>query len=117
VAPLAASRVALTPVTVTLAVAYVVYVCTFLPRYALRLLAGAAGSALVLALGPSPSRVADAALQWSQWSIDAIGRFFSWVVPRTSTGWGLTALGAAFAFLGLGAAISLKKAPEPTDEA
>jgi len=111
------SRVALTPVTATLAVAYVVYVCTFLPRYALRLLAGAAASAVAFALAPSPARVAVSAQQWSQWSIDAVGRFVSWVVPKTSTGWGLTAVGAAFAFLGLGAAVSLRKAPEPKDQA
>jgi len=38
------------------------------------------------------------------------------VVPKTTTGWGLTAVGAAFAFLGLGAAISLKKTPEQRTE-
>jgi hypothetical protein len=110
------SRVALTPVTATLAVAYVVYVCTFLPRYALRLLAGAA-AAVAFALAPSPAKVAASAQQWSQWSVDAARRFVSWVMPRTSTGWGLTAVGAAFAFLGLGAAVSLKKAPEAKDQA
>jgi hypothetical protein len=112
-----ASRVALTPFTVTLAVAYVVYACTLLPRYALRLLAGAGVAALAFAFAPSPARVAAAAQQWTQWSIDAVGRFVTWVVPKTSTGWGVTAVGAAFAFLGLGAAVSLKKGPEPKDEA
>jgi hypothetical protein len=111
------SRVALTPVTATLAVAYVVYVCTFLPRYALRLLAGAAAAVVAFALAPSPARVAVSAQQWAQWSIEAIGRFVAWVVPKTSTGWGLTAVGAAFAFLGLGAAVSLRKAPEAKDQA
>jgi hypothetical protein len=111
-----ASRVALTPFAVTAAVAYVVYVCTFLPRYAPRLLAGAAVATLAFAFGPTPARMAAAAQQWTQWAVDAVGTFVSWVVPRTSTGWGLTAVGAAFGFLGLGAAVSLKKAPEPKDQ-
>jgi hypothetical protein len=112
-----ASRVALTPFAVTLAVAYVVYVCTFLPRYALRLIAGAVVAALAFAFGPTPARMAAAAQQWTQWAADAVAAFVSWVVPRTSTGWGLTAVGAAFGFLGLGAAVSLRKAPEPKDGA
>jgi hypothetical protein len=33
------------------------------------------------------------------------------VVPRTTVGWGVTAVGAAFAFLGIGAYISLRQPP------
>jgi hypothetical protein len=38
------------------------------------------------------------------------------ILPKTTTGWGVTAVGAAFAFLGVGAAISLRKPPEFKDE-
>ena len=111
-----ASRVVLTPVVAAFAVAYVVYVCAYFPRYALRLLGGAAATALAFAVGPTPGQVAAAGQQWSQWAVAAVGDLIARIVPKTTTGWGLTAVGAAFGFLAMGAAISLKKTPEPKDE-
>ncbi len=34
-----------------------------------------------------------------------------WLLPRTATQWGMLAIGSAFAFLGLGATVSLRKPP------
>jgi hypothetical protein len=111
-----ASRLVLTPLIAALVVAYVVYVCLFLPRYALRMLAAAAATVAAFAVAPTPGQVAAAGQQWSEWAVGAIGSLLSKIIPKTTTGWGLTAVGAAFAFLGLGAAISLKKTPESKEE-
>jgi hypothetical protein len=60
--------------------------------------------------------VAAAGQQWTAWVAEAVGGAVYRALPKTSTGWGITAVGAAFAFLGLGAAISLRKTPELKDE-
>jgi hypothetical protein len=113
-APLGAgSRLVLTPVLVSLSLAYVVYISLYLGKYALRLIAGALAAVLVFAFGPTPSQVAAAGQQWAEWTFSLVVNAVVRVVPRTMTGWGLTAVGAAFAFLGLGAYVSLKKTPEP----
>ena len=106
-----ASRLVLTPFVATLAVAYVVYVCMYFARHALRMIGGAAAATVALAIGPSPSQVAAAGQQWSSWAAEWIVSLVARVIPKTSTGWGVAAVGAAFAFLGVGAAISLKKPP------
>ena len=108
----AAARVQLTPVLAMLGLAYVVYVCLYLRRYALRLVGAAVAVVMAVAYGPSPGQVAAATQQWVHWAAGVVAR----VVPRTTTGWGVTAVGAAFAFLGVGAAISLRKPPELKDE-
>jgi hypothetical protein len=110
------SRLALTPLLAAAGAAYVIYVCTLLPSYALRLIAGAAATAVALAVGPTPGQVAAAGQQWSQWVVSTVAGAVVRILPKTTTGWGVTAVGAAFAFLGVGAAISLRKPPEFKDE-
>jgi hypothetical protein len=106
------SRVIVTPVVVALGAAYVVYVCIYLSRYAFRMIAAAVAVVLALAFGPSPAQVGAAGRQWTEWAAGVVAR----TVPRTTTGWGVIAVGAAFAFLGIGAAVSLRKPPELKDE-
>ena len=106
------ARVVVTPLFVSLSLAYVVYVSLYLARYALRLVAVAAAAGLAYALGPTPAQVAAAGQQWAAWVIEAVAAVVVRLVPKTSTGWGVLGVGAAFAFLGLGAAVSLRKTPE-----
>ena len=110
------ARLVLTPLIVSIGLAAVVYISLFLARYALQLLAVGVAAVLAYALGPTPGQVAAAGQQWSAWVIEAVAGAVLRVLPKTTTGWGITAVGAAFAFLGLGAAISLRKTPEPRDE-
>jgi hypothetical protein len=112
-APLGAgSRVVVTPAVVALGAAYVVYVCIYLSRYAFRMIAAAVAVVLAFAFGPSPAQVGASGRQWTEWAVGVGARIF----PRTTTGWGVIAVGAAFAFLGIGAAVSLRKPPELKDE-
>ena len=111
------ARVALTPLFVSLGLAFVVYVSLYLARYAVRLVVLGVAAVLAYALGPTPAQVAAAGQQWAAVVIEAVAAAVYRVVPKTSTGWGVTAVGAAFAFLGLGAAVSLRKTPELRDEA
>lgn len=110
------ARVVLTPLLVSLGLAYVVYISLYLARYALRMIVLAVAAVLAYAFGPTPAQVAAAGQQWSAWVLEAVVGAVYRVIPKTTTGWGLTAVAAAFAFLGLGAAISLKKTPELKDE-
>ena len=109
-------RVLVTPLFVSLSLAYVVYVSLYFARHAVRLILVALAAGLVYAFGPTPAQVAGAARQWAVWVVEQVGGAVWRIVPKTTTGWGLTAVGAAFAFLGLGAAISLKKTPEHRTE-
>jgi hypothetical protein len=108
-----ASRFVLTPLLLSLAGAYVTYVSLYLFRHAGYFLAGGALAMLTYAFGPSPAQVASGAGSASDWVMGLVRR----VVPRTTAGWGVTAVGAAFAFLGIGAYISLKKPPTTDDGA
>ena len=111
------SRVVIGPLVASAAIAYLVYVYLFFSRHAWRMIGGAAAAAGLYAFGPTPGQVATAGQQFSTWLFDAVASLVSKLIPRTTTGWGLTAVGAAFAFLGLGAAISLRKTPEERAEA
>ena len=110
------SRLVIGPPVASAAVAYLVYVYLFFPHRAWRMIGGAAAAAGLYAFGPTPGQVASAGQQFSTWLLEATVSLVSKLVPKTTTGWGLTAVGAAFAFLGLGAAISLKKTPEEKAE-
>jgi hypothetical protein len=106
-APFGAWGPDVTPLLLAVATAYLVYVHLFLVRYALLFLAGGFLAGLAYLFGPSSSQVAGGAKQGVDWVSDLIGR----LVPKTTAGWGVTAVVAAFAFLGIGAAISLRKPP------
>ena len=110
------ARLDVSPASATLAAAYVICVCLYAPRYALRLVGGAALAAVAVAFGPTPAQVAAAGRQFSAWLLDALVSLVGRIIPKTTTGWGLTAVADAFAFLALGAAISLRKTPELKDQ-
>lgn len=110
------ARVVVTPLVVSLCLAYVVYVSLYLDRYALRLTGVAVAAGLAYAFGPTPAQVATAGQQWAAYIIEAVAAVVRRLVPKTTTGWGVLAVAAAFGFLGLGAAISLRKTPELRDE-
>ena len=101
------SRLVVTPVLLALAGAYLVYVYLYFFRYAAYFIAGGALAMVTYAFGPTASQVATGTQNTAQWVIDLVRR----VIPKTTAGWGVTAVGAAFAFLGIGAYISLKKPP------
>lgn len=90
------------PWLLTLAAAYVTWIYCFFRARALRMLAGGAMAAVIAAYAPqlyalgtwSAQRTTDAALR---------------LIPRTAMEWGLLSIGGAFAFLTLGAAVSLRK--------
>lgn len=100
-----AGRVQLTPIIVSLAGAYGVYVYTFFLSRAAYLIGGALMASAVMAFGPTWSQIAteiEAAWDWASELVKSL-------MPRTAIQWGMTAMGASFAFLGLGAAVSLRK--------
>jgi multidrug transporter EmrE-like cation transporter len=87
--------------------AYGVYVYLYLARFAPLLLpAGAAVAALYL-FGPAPAQVAAGTKKGANWGYGRILR----LVPSTTAGWGVVGVCAAFAFLAIGAMISLRKPP------
>ena len=107
-APLGGSSdMVVSPLMLSFATAYLVYIYLYFSRYAVPFLAGSALAFMAYAFGPSPSQVAAGTKQGAGWGLSLIGR----LVPSTTAGWGVTAVFAAFAFLGIGAAISLRKPP------
>ena len=108
-------RISLTAVTLTCAAAYICYVYSFFFKFATRMLVGAAGVIFVAAFGPSMDQISYSV----DWACQRIGDVVDWLGRRTSIEWGLAAMAGAFAFLGLGAGISLRKSPaiEPVIEA
>jgi hypothetical protein len=102
-----AGRVQLTPALVAGASAYLVYVYSFFLSRAAYLIGGAMAAAVTFAVGPTVEQMREG-LQFAwQWISELIEDH----MPRTALGWGLAALAGAFGFLGLGAAVSLRKPP------
>lgn len=101
-------EMAITPVRLTLAAVYATVVYLFLVRYAFRLLvAGAIAGGLVVAaptLGSIAGKIGVA--------LKASASFAGGLLPSSRTGWGIIGIIASFLLLGLGAMISLRKAPE-----
>ncbi|HEY2589081.1 MAG TPA: hypothetical protein VGI81_25280 [Tepidisphaeraceae bacterium] len=104
--PLAA-RFDLTPTLLVMGMAYVTIVYCFFFARALRLLVGAVAVALLVLFGPTLDQIV-AGVVWT-WERGMVA--FRWLADRSAIEWGLTAMGAAFAFLALGAGISLRKEP------
>jgi hypothetical protein len=101
------SSLVVSPLMLAGAAAYLVYVYLYLVRYAQYFVAGGVLAMLTYYFGPSPSSVAAGTKQGADWGFSLLRR----LVPSTTAGWGVTAVAAAFAFLGIGAAISLRKPP------
>ncbi len=101
------SRFGLTPIALTTAAAYLVFIyCYLRPYTAFFVFVGALSAGLYL-FGPTVQAIVD--------FISAIRTrlvlFVERMMPRTAAQWGILAMGSAFAFLGLGAAVSLRKPP------
>lgn len=105
-------RLHITAPILTGAGAYLAYVYLYFLPWAAYFIAAAVAAGLLVLLGPTLGQTqATAATGW-RWSLDMGYR----LVPKTALQWGLTAIGAAFAFLGLGAAVSLSQGRPTGDE-
>ncbi len=100
----------LAPWLLTLAAAYLTWIYCFVPARALRWVARGAAVALLAAYAP---QVYAASMASWRWTCDLIIR----LIPRTALEWGLLAVGGAFAFLMLGAALSLAKEADVASDA
>jgi hypothetical protein len=107
-----AGHILLTPQRLTLGAAYLTYVCCFFPGYWLPMIAAGVAVALASIYGPTPAQMQTAAQRSWSWSSAVV---YS-IVPKTADQWGTTAVGASFAFLVLGAAISLRRRPPEPDQ-
>ena len=97
----------LTPAMLVIASGYITFVyCFFLAR-AVQLLAGATTITLFWIFGPSLAQL-ESAVAWARSCLLA---GLQWLTDRTAIQWGLTAMGCAFGFLGIGASVSLRKEP------
>jgi hypothetical protein len=67
---------------------------------------------MAFAIGPSFGQIADGGRAGSQRLLGVAMKF----VPRTALQWGVVAMSAAFAFVGIGAFISLRKGTPPAAE-
>jgi hypothetical protein len=96
---------ALTPILLTVAAAYFTYVYAFVFRHALWYVgAGIVGISTYL-FGPTASQTVTTLDTARQWSLSAVRR----LIPRTAISWGIIAIIFSFAFLGVGAVLSLRK--------
>lgn len=102
----------LTPERITLAAAYLTYICCFLPSYWLVMLAAGAAWVVALTYGPTLTQMQSTVRRSWNWSTQTL-----WdVLPKTSNQWGAAAVAASFAFLALGAAVSLRRPPPKAGE-
>ena len=90
-----------TALRVNFIAAAAVFAWCFGLRLGVEFLAAAIVFATAASLGRSPGHIADTLRRIVNYLID--------LLPTTATGWGLTAVAAAFVFLGAGAAISLTR--------
>jgi hypothetical protein len=99
----------ITPSRLSFAASYLTYVYFYAGAFTLHFLIAGVLAALTFIFGPTMEQVD----QWSTrlWTGcgDAISRF----IPTTPLEWGATSIAAAFAFLGIGAAVSLGKRSLP----
>jgi hypothetical protein len=100
-----------TPMFLALWGAYVVYVYLYLSRFALLLLPAGAAMAGLYLFGPAPEQVASGTKRGADWGYGRLTR----LLPSTTAGWGVVSVCAAFAFLAIGAMISLRKPPSDDD--
>jgi hypothetical protein len=101
-------RLTLTPIMFTLAGAYLAYVYLYFWPYALYCLSGAMAGVLVIMFGPTPWQIYLAFVHCAR----RFTALLNWLMPSTLLQWGAVAIGAAFAFLGIGASISLRRPRE-----
>ena len=102
-------RFTMTPVDLALAGAYLTFIYCFARRYAMRLVTVGAGCAMAVVFGPTVQDMGNLVSRvWGG------GCRTVWaLVPKTAAQAGIAAIVAAFAFLGIGAAVSFRrKTPE-----
>jgi hypothetical protein len=99
----------LTTLRIAFIAAYLTYTYCLLRRYWIPMLAGGATALAAFLFGPSPAQVATSAQDGWDWLSQATWKF----VPKTLAAWGAVAIAASFAFLGLGAVVSLKRKEDP----
>jgi hypothetical protein len=99
--------------------AYLAYVYLYFLPWAAYFIAAAIAAGLIVLFGPTWTQAqitATAELRTTttvgRWLLDTGYR----LVPKTALQWGLTAVGASFAFLGIGAAVSLSQGRPPGEE-
>jgi len=98
-------RFLVTPTVITLAAAYLTFIYCFVLSYALYFLAAALAGFYMYLFGPTPQQILDA-FETAWWRVYLFCNRFA---PRTALQWGMVAMAGAFAFLGIGAAVSLRK--------
>jgi len=99
----------LTPSRLTVAAAYLTIVYFFAGAFRVHFLIAGVIAALTFIFGPSLEQTDRWATQFWTWCGDTLSR----IVPKTPLQWGVTSITAAFAFLGIGAAVSLGKRALP----
>jgi hypothetical protein len=106
----------LTPTELAVAGAYLTFIYCFARPYAKELVAAGAAAGLGLVLGPTPQQIGD----WSARSWNWLANAAWTLLPKNAMQAGITAIAAAFGFLGLGAVVSLRRrepvAPETLPE-
>ena len=98
-----------TPAVLTIVAAYVTCVCCFFLRRAVPLLGSAAAITLFVFFGPTLQQI------WLAitWVWQRASLCIQRLLPQTAIEWGVAAIGAAFGFLALGTAVSLRKDVPP----
>jgi hypothetical protein len=102
-----AGHLAITTYHLTIIATYLEFIYFFLRPYWLYPVVAGVIAALAYSFGPTTDQIELWASQFWNW--------ISNVLPTTQTGWGETAVVAAFIFLGIGAAISLSRPLSPPE--
>lgn len=93
--------------------AVAVYVYAYFWRWIRTIAVATAGVAALFLFGPTVRQIQDAGTVAANDSMNFIWQ----IMPKTMLQWGMTAIGAAFVFLGIGALLSLTRPPNPDADA
>ncbi len=99
----------MTPTKLVVVAAYLTYVFCFAWPYARYFITGGLIVALAWMFGPSTQQIVNFFSRGWDWTLRTTWR----LSPKTTEDWGITAILGAFGFLGVGAAISLRRQPAP----
>jgi len=102
----------ITPSHLAITGAYLTYIYCFFQVYAVAFLTAGGMAALIYFFGPSAQTIGATSSKSWDWLVSVTDR----LTPKTAFAWGVIAIGAAFAFLGLGAMTSLNRKQEPPPE-
>jgi hypothetical protein len=98
-----------TPERIAIVAAYLSYIYLFLIPWAFFFLTAGALALVAYIFGPTPGQIAGTASKgWNNTTA------LLWkLTPKTSADWGMISVAAAFAFLAIGAAVSLRRTAPP----